>query len=62
MKKIAFTLVCILCLLCTAALADGPELIFSAMSGGNMGGGMPGGSMGGQRPGGMGGAPGNFGG
>ena len=47
------------------------EMIFSAMSGGNMGGGMPGGnmgggmpggSMGGQRPGGMGGAPGNFGG
>ena len=33
MKKIAFALVCILCLLCTAALADGPELTFSAMSG-----------------------------
>ena len=33
MKKIAFALVCILCLLCTAALADAPELTFSAMSG-----------------------------
>lgn len=38
------------------------EMIFSAMGGGNMGGGMPGGNMGGQRPGMGGGAPGNFGG
>ena len=33
MKKIAFALVCILCLLCTAALADAPVLTFSAPSG-----------------------------
>ena len=33
MKKIVFALVCIFCLLCTAALADTPEITFSAMSG-----------------------------
>lgn len=33
MKKLAFVLVCVLCLLCTAALADTPELTFSVASG-----------------------------